>query len=100
MAQGQLKKPSKSHSSSTKRPTILGPKKGARTIAPKKATLVAHKKITKKHSSGLIAKTERNLAEKAGHLEILKGGKKKNDVGGEGKVEGKGKRGKDGNAAK
>ncbi|KAI9704972.1 MAG: hypothetical protein M1836_006752 [Candelina mexicana] len=88
MAQGTLKK-SKSTSSTSKRPTILGPKKGARTIAPKKASLVAQKKITKKHSSGLILKTERNLAEKAGHLEILQGGKTKNGVSTDGKLKGK-----------
>lgn len=29
-----------------------------------------------KYSAGLINKTERSLAEKAGHLEMLKGGKK------------------------
>lgn len=29
-----------------------------------------------KHSAGLIGLTEKNLAERAGHLEMLKGGKK------------------------
>jgi len=38
---------------------------------------VKQKKITKKHSAGLINKTERTLGEKAGHLEMLAGGKKK-----------------------
>lgn len=52
--------------------------------------------MTKKHSSGLILKTERNLAEKAGHLEILQGGKKKGGVGADGKAKGK----KVGNATK
>jgi hypothetical protein len=37
----------------------------------------------KKHSSGLTAMTEKNLAEKAGHLEVLKGGKKEGRIGGE-----------------
>lgn len=32
--------------------------------------------FVKKLSSGLTAKTERNLAERAGHLELLKGTKK------------------------
>jgi len=32
--------------------------------------------MKKKISSGLIGKTEKNLAGKAGHLEILAGGKK------------------------
>jgi len=75
MAQGTIKK-SKVVTAS-RRPSILGPKKGARTIAPKRASLVKQKKITKKHSAGLINKTERTLGEKAGHLEMLAGGKKK-----------------------
>ena len=33
--------------------------------------------MRQKHSAGLINKTERNLAEKAGHLEMLAGGKTK-----------------------
>lgn len=33
--------------------------------------------LTKKHSAGLTAKTERNLAERVGHLELLPGGRKK-----------------------
>jgi hypothetical protein len=45
-------------------------------IAPKKQKLIAQKKLLKKHSAGLIALTEKNLAEKAGHLELLGGGKK------------------------
>jgi hypothetical protein len=32
--------------------------------------------IVKKHSAGLTALTEKKLAERAGHLELLKGGKK------------------------
>ncbi|KAI1921397.1 hypothetical protein LOZ58_002278 [Ophidiomyces ophidiicola] len=75
MAQGALKK-AKPASSATKRRSALDPKKGARTIAPKKAALVKQKKLNKKLSAGLTAKMERNLAEKAGHLELLGGGKK------------------------
>ncbi|KAL1846801.1 hypothetical protein Plec18167_005837 [Paecilomyces lecythidis] len=74
MTQGALKK-SKSATTS-KRTNALGPKKGQRSIAPKKASLVKQRKITKKLTSGLITKTERNLAERAGHLEMLAGGKK------------------------
>ncbi|EQL37148.1 hypothetical protein RJZ56_008105 [Blastomyces dermatitidis] len=77
MAQGELKK-SKA-ASSAKRSNVLGPKKGARVIAPKKANLIRQKKITKKISSGLTARTERALAERAGHLELLAGGKKSKD---------------------
>ncbi|KAL9077339.1 MAG: hypothetical protein Q9157_003375 [Trypethelium eluteriae] len=58
------------------KPSALGPKRGAKIIKPKKAALVKQQKIKKKHSAGLTAMTERNLAEKAGHLEMLAGGKK------------------------
>jgi len=93
MAQGQIKKKKSTTaaggggrggggggggggSSSARRPSTLGPKKGARNIAPKKASLVKQRKMTKKLSAGLITKTERTLAERAGHLELLAGGKK------------------------
>ncbi|KAA8648596.1 hypothetical protein EYZ11_011418 [Aspergillus tanneri] len=75
MVQGSLKK-AKANTASTKRPSALGPKRGPRAIAPKKASLIKQQKITKKLSAGLTAKTEKNLAEKAGHLELLAGGKK------------------------
>ncbi|KAI4249619.1 MAG: hypothetical protein L6R40_000408 [Gallowayella cf. fulva] len=75
MAQGLLKK-NASGKAAPKRPAVLGPKKGARTIAPRKKKLVDQKKLTKKYSAGLIRKTESSLAEKAGHLEMLRGGKK------------------------
>lgn len=45
-------------------------------IKPKKASLITQNKIKKKSSSGLIGQTEKLMAEKAGHLELLKGGKK------------------------
>lgn len=51
-------------------------RRGSRIIAPKKAKIVRRRELTKAHSSGLNAMTERNLAEKAGHLEMLVGGKK------------------------
>ncbi|KAL2871066.1 DUF2462 domain-containing protein [Aspergillus lucknowensis] len=75
MAQGPLKK-AKASTASSKRPSTLGPKKGNRTIAPKKASLIKQQKMTKKLSAGLVAKTERSLAQRAGHLEMLAGGKK------------------------
>ncbi|EAW08363.1 DUF2462 domain-containing protein [Aspergillus clavatus NRRL 1] len=73
MAQGPLKK---AKPSTAKRPSALAPKRGPRQIAPKKATLIKQQKITKKLTAGLISKTERSLAQKAGHLELLAGGKK------------------------
>ncbi|CAG8979260.1 hypothetical protein HYALB_00012901 [Hymenoscyphus albidus] len=89
MAQGTIKASSKSTAptakSSGRRQNVLGPKKGARTIAPRKANLVRNAKMTKKHSAGLISMTERTLGSKAGHLELLKGGKKNKDAPKEGK---------------
>jgi hypothetical protein len=49
---------------------------GARVVKPKKASLIQQNKIKHKSSSGLIGQTEKLMAEKAGHLELLKGGKK------------------------
>ncbi|ODM23883.1 UPF0390 protein [Aspergillus cristatus] len=74
MAQGLLKKAKPSTKS--KRPAALGPKPGPRQIAPKKNTLVKQQKMTRKLTAGYTAKTERSLAAKAGHLELLAGGKK------------------------
>ncbi|KAF2110993.1 hypothetical protein BDV96DRAFT_500450 [Lophiotrema nucula] len=71
MAQGAIKKSSKA---GPKRPS--GPQRGARVIKPKKAKLISQQKIKKKHASGLTAQTEKMLGEKAGHLELLRGGKK------------------------
>jgi len=51
-------------------------KRGARTIAPKKAKLVEISKTQKKLSAQLAAGTERRLAARAGHLELVAGGKK------------------------
>jgi len=102
MAQGTIK--SKKLTTATARSsggrhTVLGPTKGKRTIAPRKQVLVRNAGMTKvrlryaferwkvkaetnvkqKHSSGLTAMTERTLGAKAGHLELLKGGKKNKD---------------------
>ncbi|TVY29631.1 UPF0390 protein [Lachnellula hyalina] len=93
MAQGAIKGKSTAPTakSTGRRQTALGPKKGARTIAPRKQVLVRNAKMTKmgqltdvlklkKHSAGLTAMTERTLGAKAGHLELLKGGKKNKDT--------------------
>jgi hypothetical protein len=111
MAQGTLKSKkltTATAKSSGRRPTVLGPKKGARTIAPRKQVLVRNKGMMKvllicigmigrvgadleqKHSAGLTAMTERTLGAKAGHLELLKGGKKNKDA-----KDGKDKKGKE-----
>ncbi|GLI77437.1 hypothetical protein F1880_005129 [Penicillium rolfsii] len=77
MAQGLLKK-SKPATATAKRPSQAAPKmkRGPRQIAPKKQALIRQAKMTKKLTSGLVTKTERSLATKAGHLELLGGGKK------------------------
>ncbi|OAG02199.1 uncharacterized protein CC84DRAFT_1262193 [Paraphaeosphaeria sporulosa] len=69
MAQGAVK-PRKA-SNAPKKPT--GPQRGNRVIKPKKASLASQQKIKHKASSQLTGKTEKLLAEKAGHLELLKG---------------------------
>ncbi|KAK5122679.1 hypothetical protein LTR85_003942 [Meristemomyces frigidus] len=71
MAQGQLKK--------TKAPATKLSQRiqtGNRVIKPKKAALQKQEKMKKKHSGGLAGMTEKSLAAKAGHLEMLRGGKK------------------------
>ncbi|KAF4556034.1 Hypothetical protein D9617_2g060010 [Elsinoe fawcettii] len=72
MAQGSFKV--KAGASKSNKPT--GPQRGNRVIKPKKAKLVQQHKLKKKQSAGLAALTEKSLAERAGHLEMLKGGKK------------------------
>lgn len=49
---------------------------GNKVIKPKKASLVRAQTIHKKHTAGLQAVTEKTLAGRAGHLELLRGGKK------------------------
>ncbi|KAJ5678853.1 UPF0390 protein [Penicillium macrosclerotiorum] len=75
MAQGLLKK-SKPSTATAKRGANARTKPGPRQIAPKKQALIKVAKLNKKLTSGLVAKTERSLATKAGHLEMLAGGKK------------------------
>ncbi|KAF2404548.1 hypothetical protein EJ06DRAFT_546408 [Trichodelitschia bisporula] len=72
MPQGMLKK------TTGQKPKALAPlkRRGSRIIKPKKPLLIKKKKLVQKHSSGLTGLTERALAERAGHLEILEGGKK------------------------
>jgi len=45
--------------------------------------------VLQKHSAGLTALTEKALAEKAGHLEMLRGGKKDRKEQGKGEKKGK-----------
>ena len=71
MAQGQLKKTKAPATKITQRKQT-----GSRVIKPKKASLVKQNNMKKKHSAGLVTATEKSLAGKAGHLELLRGGKK------------------------
>jgi hypothetical protein len=82
---------------------------GNRVIKPKKTALVKQQQMKKvrsnntkakqrkliveqKHSAGLTEMTEKSLASKAGHLEILRGGKKEAKASGpQGKAGKKGK---------
>ncbi|KAF2730924.1 hypothetical protein EJ04DRAFT_404325, partial [Polyplosphaeria fusca] len=73
MPQGAVKK---SKAAPTKKSTSQTPKRGSRVIKPKKPSLIAANKLKKKHTAGLTGQTEKLLAEKAGHLEMLRGGKK------------------------
>jgi hypothetical protein len=59
-----------------RRPKTFGPKTGNRVIAPKRASLISANGIKKSRSAGLSSKTEAMLGQKAGHLELLKGGKR------------------------
>jgi len=45
-------------------------------IKPKKVALQKQQQMKRKHTSGLTALTEKSLAGRAGHLELLRGGKK------------------------
>ncbi|KAL6252325.1 hypothetical protein RBB50_000043 [Rhinocladiella similis] len=78
MAQGLLKKTSKSTKPSAPSKSAGVTKKGRGTITPKKAKLVKQAKINKKYTAGLTAKTEAMLGARAGHLELLGEGRKKN----------------------
>jgi hypothetical protein len=50
--------------------------RGNKVIKPKKASLIQGNKLNQKSTAGLAGRTEKMLAAKAGHLEMLKGGKK------------------------
>ncbi|KAF1954997.1 hypothetical protein CC80DRAFT_566180 [Byssothecium circinans] len=58
--------------------------RGSRIIKPKKASLISQNKIKHKSTAGLTGKTEKMLAAKAGHLEMLKGGKREKRIEKEG----------------
>jgi hypothetical protein len=54
---------------------------GTRVYLPRHPSLFDRANVLQKLTSGLVGRTERSLAQKAGHLELLAGGKK--DKGGQ-----------------
>lgn len=78
MAQGQLKKASAS-SKAASRGSVGNTQKGLGVKKSKKSSLIKAAKINKKFTSGLIGQTEKMLGERAGHLEMIGKGRKKND---------------------
>ncbi|KAF1833841.1 hypothetical protein BDW02DRAFT_630874 [Decorospora gaudefroyi] len=78
MAQGAVKK---TKAAAPRKPSQKV-QRGARVIKPKKASIISQNKIKHKSSAGLVGQTEKLLAQKAGHLEMLKGGKKDRKEGG------------------
>ncbi|KAK4056465.1 hypothetical protein OIO90_002608 [Microbotryomycetes sp. JL221] len=75
MAQGNLKLKKKEQSSTQKKLKQAAPKKGARTIPPKKAQAVAREIVHKKNTGSHSANVERNIAAQAlnaGKLTVLK----------------------------
>lgn len=68
MAQGAVK--SKAKPATTSKPKAT---KGAKVKKPKSTKA---DKLQKKYTSGLVAKTEKLLGERAGHLELIGKGKK------------------------
>ncbi|OTB00657.1 hypothetical protein M426DRAFT_65510 [Hypoxylon sp. CI-4A] len=87
MAQGAVKpkKPSASSTGRKAKPQPPKTKKGARVAKSKNAS--SADKMQKKFAAGIVAKTEKLLGERAGHLELIgKGRLKGADKEKEGKV--------------
>lgn len=77
MAQGQIKKASAPSKAPSRSKASGVTKKGLGTKNPKKSNLIKAAKINKKFTSGLTAQTEKMLGERAGHLEMIGQGRKK-----------------------
>ncbi|KAI1211563.1 uncharacterized protein F4807DRAFT_458457 [Annulohypoxylon truncatum] len=77
MAQGAIKskKSSAAPASAGRKAKPQPPKKGARVTKAKKAS--AADKMQKKFAAGMVAKTEKLLGERAGHLELIGKGRLK-----------------------
>ncbi|KAK1253554.1 hypothetical protein MKX07_001631 [Trichoderma sp. CBMAI-0711] len=81
MAQGSIKMSSKAAA-----PKAVHSKRQASKVTKPKKTKASADKVLKKFTSGMVAKTEALLGERAGHLELIgpgkKGGKKLTQRGG------------------
>ncbi|KAK8089891.1 hypothetical protein PG997_004852 [Apiospora hydei] len=75
MAQGTIKKPAAAPSFKATKSDAGKVRKGARMHNKKKATNAD--RVQKKLSSGLVARTEKLLGERAGHLEMIGKGRDK-----------------------
>ena len=83
MAQGTIKKSSRQTPTGGAKAKHQAKKPAGRVAKPKKANKTSIDKIQRKFTSGLAAKTEQLLGERAGHLELIGKGKKadKSDKG-------------------
>ncbi|KAI1091013.1 hypothetical protein F5B19DRAFT_493833 [Rostrohypoxylon terebratum] len=75
MAQGAVKPKKASAAPAGRKAKPQPPKKGARVTKAKKAS--AADKMQKKFAAGMVAKTEKLLGERAGHLELIGKGRLK-----------------------
>ncbi|KAI1459166.1 hypothetical protein F4805DRAFT_473502 [Annulohypoxylon moriforme] len=75
MAQGAVKSKKTSAPSAGRKAKPQPPKKGARVTKAKKGS--AADKMQKKFAAGMVAKTEKLLGERAGHLELIGKGRLK-----------------------
>lgn len=79
MAQGSIKmkaRPAKAPTKKTHSKKQQSRGGGGAISKPQKAKSTARTKMTKKFTSGLVARTEQLLGERAGHLELIGKGKK------------------------
>lgn len=75
MAQGKIKLKSKAPARVTKKQT--NPKGAApRIIKPKKSVAKLAQKLAKVHLSQLMSSTEKLIASRVGHLELIKGSRR------------------------
>lgn len=79
MAQGAVKPRKPTSTSTGRKAKPQQAKKGARVAKAKKGS--AADKMQKKYAAGMVAKTEKLLGERAGHLELIGKGRTKGKDG-------------------